>query len=139
MVWLTLPRHIENKPWMSRKDNKAVKTIIQRHILLWKTTEGNTRLRVKVMVRVRFLFELAPIDPWCNRLQTSCGQKKYQEAMSYEQLLSQKIKMKVFPISQTLNHNISHQPNFLARPIKSNHWVKLLGYLKTWNLGVISG
>ena len=49
-------------------------------ILLWKTTEGNTRL----WVRVRFLSfysELAPTDPWCNMLQTLLGRTKYEEAM----------------------------------------------------------
>ena len=53
IVYLTLPPHIVNKPWISRKNEKAVKIMIKTLILLWKTIEGNRTLRVRV--RVRFL------------------------------------------------------------------------------------
>ena len=71
----------------SSSKNKAVKIMIKTQILLWKTIDGNRRLRVKVMVRVRFLLfysELSPTDPWCNMLQNLLGRKKYEEAMSGE-------------------------------------------------------
>ena len=37
IVRLTLPPHIINKPWISRKNEKAIKIMIQTQILLWKT------------------------------------------------------------------------------------------------------
>ena len=61
--------------------------MIKTHVLLWKTIEGNRRLRVSVRARVRFLLfysEIALTDPWCNMLLTLPGQKKYEEAMSDE-------------------------------------------------------
>ena len=67
IFWLTLPPQIINKPWISRKNDKAIKIMRKTQILLWKTIESNRRLRV----RVRFLliyFELALTDPWCNVL-----------------------------------------------------------------------
>ena len=47
--------HIKNRPWISHKNDKAVKVTIKTQILQWKTIERNRRLRVTVMVRVRFL------------------------------------------------------------------------------------
>ena len=59
--------------------------MIKAQILLWKTIEGNKRLRVKVRFRFLSLYsELAPTDPWCNMLQTLPGRKKYEKAMSDE-------------------------------------------------------
>ena len=75
----------KGKPWLSRKNDKAVKIMIKTHILLWKTIEGNRRLRVRVRVRfLSFYSELAPTDPWCNMLQTLLGQKLHEEVMSDE-------------------------------------------------------
>ena len=68
---LTLPPHIINKSWISRKNDKAVKIMKKTQILLWKAIEGNSNRRLRVRVRVRFLLfysELAPTDPWCNML-----------------------------------------------------------------------
>ena len=68
-----MPPHITNKPWISRKNYD------KDTILLWKTTEGNERLRVRVRVRVKFLlfcFKLAPTDPWCNMLRELTGTEK---------------------------------------------------------------
>ena len=43
-------------------------------------------LRVRVRVRfILFYFELAPIDPPCNMLQTLPARKKYEEEMSDEE------------------------------------------------------
>ena len=61
--------------------------MINTQILLFKTIEGNRRLKVKVRVRARFLLlysELAPTDPWCNMIWTLLGRKKYEDAMSDE-------------------------------------------------------
>ena len=62
--------------------------LIKTQILLWKTTEGNRRLRIRVMVWgawfLLFHSELAYTDPWCNMLQTLLGQRKYEEAMPDE-------------------------------------------------------
>ena len=52
-------------------------------VLLWKTTEDDGRLRVRVRVGVRlilFYSELNPTDPWCNMLQTLLARKKHEEA-----------------------------------------------------------
>ena len=54
-------------------------------ILLWKTIEGNRRLRVRVRVRfLLFYSELAPLtsDVICSRLYLDG--EKYEEAMSQE-------------------------------------------------------
>ena len=62
----------KNMLWISRKNDKAIKIMIKTQILLWKTTEGNRKLRVRVRVRfLLFYFEFAPTDPRCNMLQTS--------------------------------------------------------------------
>ena len=80
---MTLPPHIENKPWISHKNDKAVIIMITTQLSLLKIIEGNRRLRVKVRVRfILFYLKLAPTDPWCNMLQTLLGRKKYEEAMS---------------------------------------------------------
>ena len=68
-----------NKPWISRKNDKALKNMIKTQILLRKTIESNRSLRVTVSVRVRFLlfyFELAPTDPWCKMLRDFTWTKK---------------------------------------------------------------
>ena len=55
---------MKNKPGISRKNDKPVKTMIKTQILLGKTIEGSRKLRV--WVRVRFLLfysELARTDP----------------------------------------------------------------------------
>ena len=69
-VKLTLPRHI-----------KDVKIIIKTQILLWKTIERSSRLRVMVRFLL-FYYELAATDPWCNM--SWLGRKKYEEAISDE-------------------------------------------------------
>ena len=59
--------------------------MIKTQFLLWKTIEGNRRLKVRVRVRGRFLLfysELAPTDPSCNMLQTLLGRTKHEETMS---------------------------------------------------------
>ena len=63
--------------------------MIKAQILLWKTIEGNRRIRIRVRVRVRVRFvlfysKLAPTDAWCNILHSLLGRKKYEEAMSDE-------------------------------------------------------
>ena len=61
-----------NKPWISRKNDKAVKVMIKAQILLWRTIEGNRSLRVTVKVRfILFYSDLGPTDPWCNVIWTS--------------------------------------------------------------------
>ena len=42
------------KPWISHKNDKAIKIIIKKQIVLWKTI-GNRRWRVWVRVRVRLI------------------------------------------------------------------------------------
>ena len=51
IVELTLPSCIENKPSINRKYKKVVKMMIKTLILLWKTIEGNRKLRGRVRVR----------------------------------------------------------------------------------------
>ena len=59
--------------------------MINTQILLWKTIEGNRRLRVRVGVRfILFYSELASTDPWCHMFHTLPGRKKYEEVMSDE-------------------------------------------------------
>ena len=63
--------------------------MIKAQILLWKTIEGNRRIRIRVRVRVRVRFvlfysKLAPTDAWCNIIHSLLGRKKYEEAMSDE-------------------------------------------------------
>ena len=57
----------KNKPWVSRKKDKAVKLMIKTKILFWKTIEGDGTVRVRVKFLL-FCSELAPTDPWCNML-----------------------------------------------------------------------
>ena len=79
------PPHIRNKPWIGRKNDKAVKVMIKTQILLWKTIEGNRKPRVRVRAMVLLFYcELAPTDPWCNMLQTLLGRNKCEKAMSDE-------------------------------------------------------
>ena len=45
-----LRHHTKNKPWISRKNDKALKTMIEIQIVSWKTIEGNGTLRVRFRV-----------------------------------------------------------------------------------------
>ena len=51
-----MPPHIISKPWISRKNDKALKIMKKTQILLWKTIKGNTNRRLRIRVRVRFHF-----------------------------------------------------------------------------------
>ena len=53
--------------------------------ILWKTMEGNTRLKVRARVRVRVISlnsEFAVTKAWCKMLLTLLGLKKCEEEMS---------------------------------------------------------
>ena len=63
--------------------------MIKTQILLWKTIEGNRKLRVRVIVRfLLFYSELTSTDLRCNMFQTLLGRKKYEEEMSDEHALA---------------------------------------------------
>ena len=49
---------MKDNPWISRKNDKAMKIMIKAQVLLWKTTEGNRNLSISVRVGVRLLLIL---------------------------------------------------------------------------------
>ena len=66
---MTLPPHIKNETWVSRKKDETVKIMIKTKNLSWKRIEDNGTLKVRVRLKFcLFYSELAPTDLWCNML-----------------------------------------------------------------------
>ena len=74
----------KNKPWISRKNDKVVKIMIKR--ILWKTIEGNTRLKARVRL-IWFYSKLAATNAWWKMLQTLLGRKNMRRKCQMNNLL----------------------------------------------------
>ena len=96
---LTLPPHTENKSWVNRKKDKAVKIMVKTKVLLWKTIESNGTLRVRVRVKfLLFYSELAPLTRDVTWFVTLLSRKIFEEAMSDEHPHNSRLKSNEFDL-----------------------------------------